>query len=168
MFAGHETTTGLLGNSIVALAEHDDQRSLLRKQPGMVANAVEELLRYDSPAQIAVRTTTAPVRAGATTIPAGANVALIIGAANRDPRQFPDADQLRLDRLDPRPISFGSGIHHCLGAALTRLEMRVALPGFLDTFGKYTLDHANLSWKQSATLRGPTQLRIHPEQGAHG
>ena len=160
MFAGHETTTALLGNSIVALAEHVDQRALLREQPDLVDNAVEELLRYDSPAQIAVRTTTAAVRAGATTIPAGANVALMIGAANRDRRRWPDADQLRLDRIDPKPISFGSGIHHCLGAALTRLEMRVALPAFLNAFGNYTVDHQTVTWKQTATLRGPTHLQV--------
>jgi cytochrome P450 len=160
MFAGHETTTNLLGNSIVALAANVDQRALLREKPDLVDNAVEELLRYDTPAQVAVRTTTAPVQAGATTIPTGANVGLMIGAANRDRRRWPDADQLRIDRPDPRPISFGNGIHHCLGAALARLEMRVALPALLDAFGDYSIDDTAITWKQSTTLRGPTHLRI--------
>ena len=160
MFAGHETTTGLLGNTIVALANSPDQRSLLREQPGLIDNAIEEFLRYDPPAQIAVRTTTAPVQAGDTTIPRDANVGLMIGAANRDLRRWTDADQLRLDRPDPKPISFGRGIHHCLGAALTRLEMRVAVPAFLDSFGDYRIDPGSLIWKQSNTLRGLNQLRV--------
>jgi pimeloyl-[acyl-carrier protein] synthase len=160
MFAGHETTTSLLGNAITALAAHPDQRTLLRTNGDLVANAIEELLRYDTPAQIAVRTTTAPVQAGATTIPAGANVGLVIGAANRDLKRWSDANELRLDRIDPKPISFGHGMHHCLGAALTRLEMRVALPALVDAFGDYTIDHDTVTWKQSTTLRGPTHLRI--------
>ncbi len=161
MFAGHETTTGLLGNAIVALAANPEQRTLLRRRPDLLDNAVEELLRYDTPAQIAVRTTTASVQAGATTIPPGANVALMIGAANRDRRRWPDANELRVDRPDPKPISFGHGIHHCLGAALTRLEMRVALPAILDAFGDYTIDDDATIWKQSSTLRGPMLLKVH-------
>jgi len=164
MFAGHETTTGLIGNALIALAEYPDQRSLLRKQPELLDNAIEELLRYDPPAQIAVRTTTAPVQAGNTTIPTGANVALMIGAANRDTRRWPDAHILRLDRPNPKPLSFGHGIHHCLGAALTRLEMRVAIPALLDSFGDYTTDRSSTTWKQSTTLRGPTSLRVEREQ----
>jgi len=160
MFAGHETTTGLLGNSIVALARFPEQRALLRANTALIDNAIEELLRYDTPAQIGVRTTTGPVEAGTTTIPAGANIALLIGAANRDTRKWPDADQLRLDRPNPNPISFGHGIHHCLGAALARLEMRVALPAFLNDFGDYTVDHKTAVWKRSNTLRGLTHLNV--------
>lgn len=163
MFAGHETTTGLLGTSIVALAAHPDQRSLLREQPHLVDNAIEELLRYDPPVQTGVRTTTGPVQAGSTTIPAGTNVSLMIGAANRDTRRWPDADLLRLDRPNPKPLSFGHGIHHCLGAALTRLEMRIALPAFLESFGDYTIDQNAITWKQSTTLRGLTKLRVQRE-----
>jgi pimeloyl-[acyl-carrier protein] synthase len=162
MFAGHETTTSLLGNSIVALAKHPEQRELLAMRTDIIDNAIEELLRYDSPVQMAVRQTTAPVQAGTTTIPAGANVGLIIGAANRDLRWAPDADQLRLDRPNPSPISFGSGIHHCLGAALSRIEMRVALPAFLQRFGEYRINQDNIRWKQSSMLRGPTHLPLEP------
>jgi len=160
MFAGHETTTGLLGNTVVALSRFPDQRLLLREHPDLIDNAIEEFLRYDPPAQIGVRTTSGPVQAGRVTIPEGANVALMIGAANRDPRRWPDADQLRIDRLDPKPLSFGHGIHHCLGAALTRLEMRVAVPAFLESFGDYAIDPDSLAWKQSTTLRGPTTLKV--------
>lgn len=163
MFAGHETTTGLLGTTILALSEHPDQRRLLRDQPDLIDNAIEEFLRYDSPAQTAVRTTTGPVQAGSVTIPPGANVALMIGAANRDTRRWSDAEQLRIDRPDPKPLSFGHGIHHCLGAALTRLEMRAAIPAFLDSFGDYAIDPDAVTWKQSNTLRGVARLTVQRE-----
>lgn len=163
MFAGHETTTGLLGNTILALSKSPDQRSLLRDRPDLIDNAIEEFLRFDPPAQTAVRTTTGPVQAGSVTIPAGANVALMIAAANRDTRRFPDADQLRVDRPDPKPLSFGHGIHHCLGAALTRLEMRAAVPAFVNSFGDYTISPSSPIWKQSNTLRGLTKLTVHRE-----
>ncbi len=94
------------------------------------------------------------------TEPGGSNVALNIGAANRDRRRWPDADRLRLDRQDPRPISFGHGIHHCLGSSLARLEMRIAVPAFVDAFGDYTVDSADVEWKRSHTLRGPTRLVV--------
>ncbi|MFN3217359.1 MAG: cytochrome P450 [Acidimicrobiales bacterium] len=165
MFAGHETTTGLLGSTLLALSRYPEQRAMLIERPHLIDNAIEEFLRFDPPAQIAVRTTTGPVTAGSVIIPAGANVALMIGAANRDARRWPDADQLRIDRPDPRPISFGHGIHHCLGAALTRLEMRAAVPAFLDRFGAYTVDPASLTWKQSNTLRGPTTMRVRRGHG---
>ncbi|MFV0260677.1 MAG: cytochrome P450 [Acidimicrobiales bacterium] len=162
MFAGHETTTGLIGNAICALAAHPDQRALLRSQPDLIGNAVEELARYDPPAQITVRRTTGPVEAGDTTIPGGANLSVLLGAANRDRRKWPDADRLRLDRPDPNPISFGSGLHYCLGAALARLETRIALPAFLDAFGDYTVDTTGATWKRSNMLRGPTSLIVRP------
>lgn len=167
MFAGHETTTGLLGTTLLALAQNPEQRQLLREQPALIDNAIEEFLRYDPPAQIAVRRTTGPVQAGDVTIPSGANVALMIGAANRDPRRWPDADQLRIDRSDPKPISFGHGIHHCLGAALTRLEMRIAIPAFLQDFGDYAIDEDSLRWKLSTTLRGVTALKVRREAHRH-
>ena len=165
MFAGHETTTGLIGTTLLALHHHPDQRALLRRQPDLISNAIEEFLRYDPPAQIAVRTSTGPVEAGDVTIPAGANIALMIGAANRDPRRWDDADQLKIDRPDPSPISFGHGIHHCLGAALTRLEMRVAIPAFLVEFGDYQIDEDSVVWKSSRTLRGITEMRVRRGRG---
>ena len=160
MFAGHETTTGLLGNTIIALNNFPEQRLLLRQQPHLIDNAIEEFLRFDPPAQVSVRTTTGPVQAGETSLPAGANVALMIGAANRDPRRWTNADELCIDRVNPAPLSFGHGIHHCLGAALTRLEMRVAIPAFLESFGDYTVIPDSIEWKQSTTLRGPKALKV--------
>lgn len=160
MFGGHETTSGFLGNSIVALARHPDQRALLRARPDIVDNAIDELLRFDSPAQFTGRVTTQPITVGGHTIPAGQTIALMIGAAHRDLRRCPDANELRLDRPDPKPISFGHGIHHCLGASLARLEARVALPRFLEAFGDYTIDLASATWRRSHALRGPTELIV--------
>jgi cytochrome P450 len=160
LFAGHETVTGMLGNALVALAAHPDQRELLRSTPSIVPNAVEELLRYDSPAQVSGRQAIRDVTIGDGTITAGENIALMIGAANHDKRRWPDADTLRLDRPDPKPLSFGFGAHHCLGAALARTELRFALPPLLARLRDYTVDPDRITWKRSLALRGPTQLPI--------
>ncbi len=150
----------MLGNTLVALARHPDQRTLLRDNPDLIENAVEELLRFDPPAQVSGRQATADFEVAGVTIRRGDNIGLMIGAANRDKRRWSDADELRLDRPDPRPISFGFGAHHCLGAALARLELRIALPVLLDTLGDYTIDPARTVWKRSFALRGPTSLPL--------
>jgi pimeloyl-[acyl-carrier protein] synthase len=160
LFAGHETTTALIGNSLVALAQHPEQRALLRDHPELIDNAVEELIRFDTSVQAAPRSTTAPISVGGTTIPAGQQVAILWGLVNRDVRRWPDADKLRLDRPDPKPLSFGHGIHHCLGASLARMELRVAIPAFLEAFGDYQLNPATTKWKRSLSMRGPTVLPI--------
>ncbi len=160
LFAGHETTTGLIGNSLVALAQHPDQRTLLRDRPELIDNAVEELIRFDTSVQATPRSTTASISVGGKTIPAGKQVTILWGLVNRDVRRWPDADKLRLDRPDPKPLSFGHGIHHCLGASLARLEMRVAIPAFLDAFGDYQINPASNHWKRSLSVRGPTSLPI--------
>lgn len=160
MFAGHETTTGLLGNAIVALAQHPEQRELLRSKPGLIDNAVEELLRFDPPVQTSARVANEDLVIGGRTIRKGATIALMVGAANRDIRQWPDANELRLDRQDPKPISFGHGTHYCLGASLARLETKVALPAFLSSFGDYTVDLGTANWKRSHTLRGLLSLSV--------
>lgn len=160
LFAGHETMTGLLGTSLIALAIHRDQRELLRSTPDLVDNAVEELLRWDPPVQVSARQATADISIGTTTIRKGDNVGLLIGAANRDKRRWPDADELHLDRPNPQPLSFGFGAHHCLGAALARMQLRTVLPLLLDRLGDYEIDLANTSWKRSFALRGPTKLPL--------
>jgi cytochrome P450 len=160
LFAGHETVTGMLGNALVALARHPEQRALFRARPDMTANAVEELLRFDSPAQVTGRQATGAFTVAGVTIKRGDNIGLMIGAANRDRRRWRDADELRLDRPDPKPLSFGVGAHHCLGAALARMELRLALPVLLDTLGDYTVDLERTIWKRSFALRGPTVLPI--------
>lgn len=162
MGAGFETTANLLGNATVALATHPGQRDLLRRSPDLWPNAVEELIRYDTSVRRDIRHTVAPLTVGGVTIPAGANVLLMLDAANHDPRHYDDPDDLRLDRIDPRPISFGHGIHHCLGANLARLELKIGLQCLLDAAGDFTVDPAGVVWKRSTTLRGPSRLPLRP------
>jgi cytochrome P450 len=126
--AGFETTTGLLSNGLLALIDAPEQAALLRARPELAGAAVEELLRYDTPVQMLYgRTATEEMLVGELEISAGQRFVTIVGAANRDPRQFSDPDQLRVDRDEGRPLSFGGGIHHCLGAALARLETEVMM-----------------------------------------
>jgi pimeloyl-[acyl-carrier protein] synthase len=160
MFAGHETTSALLGNSIVALAHNPDQRALLIRQPNLIENAVEELIRFDTSVPATARTATDDITIAGRNVKRGERIGIMWGVANRDPTRFPDANKLLLDRTDPRPISFGHGIHHCLGAALARLELKVAVPAFLAAFGEYSIDPDSIQWNQSLGLKGPTVLRI--------
>jgi cytochrome P450 len=160
LLAGHETTTGAIGNAIVAFARHPEQRALLSERPDLWPNAIEELLRYDTAIQTDPRVALEDVTIGDTTIESGQNVTVMLGAANRDPRRFDRPDRLCVDRTDPSPISFGHGIHHCVGAALARLELRVALPAVLDAFGDYTVDEAAIEWKTSLAFRSPVRLPV--------
>lgn len=161
MVAGHDTTTGLLGNGMLALARFPEQRSWIRDNPDQWPNAVEELIRFDTSVKSDPRTAKHDIRLGEHTIPAGANVIAMLAMANRDQRRFDEPDVLRLDRVDPSPISFGHGIHYCIGANLARMEIRKGLQRLLKTFGDYTIDSSDVEWKQSITLRGPSKLRIH-------
>jgi pimeloyl-[acyl-carrier protein] synthase len=165
LFAGHETVTGALGNALVALDRNPDQRRLLLDRPEIIDSAVEELLRYDSSVQVSARSTTGPIQIGNVTIPQKAVVGVFIGAANRDPRRWSDADQLDVERVDNTPIMFGHGIHHCLGAALARLEMKTALPPLLRRFESGSLDLGRVQWKKSFILRGPTYLPARISEG---
>lgn len=160
LFAGHETVTGMLGNALVSLVKFPQQRELLKNNPGLIENAVEELLRFDTPAQVTGRQATANLTIGGKQIRKGANIGLMIGAANRDRRRWPDADELRLDRPDARSIAFGFGPHHCLGAALARMQLRMTLPPLLNALGDYTIDLSRASWKKSFALRGPLSLPL--------
>ncbi len=158
MGAGFETTSGLLGSSIVHLADHPDQRRLLREQPDLWPNAVEELLRFDTPVKVLPRGTTAPIELGGEHIPAGSNLILSLMNGHRDPDQYDDPYELRLDRPDPRPIAFGHGAHYCIGAALARMEARIGLRALLDRYGDYTIER--LAWRPSMNLRNQTELVI--------
>lgn len=160
LFAGHETVAGALGNALVALARFTGQRELLHNRPELIDNAVDELLRFDSPVQVSGRQATSDITIGARTIPAGDNIAVMIGAANRDNRQWPDPDEVRLDRPDPKPISFGFGAHHCLGVALARMELRLTIPPLLQHLGDFTVDPDSTTWKRSFALRGPLVLPL--------
>jgi cytochrome P450 len=157
--AGFETTTNLLGNGLVALTAHPEQRARLRVDPSIAASAVEELLRYDSPVQIVSRVSTEQVALLGATVPAGAHVVAYLGAANRDPARFPDPHRLDLTRPDSAPLSFGGGVHYCLGAPLARLEAQIAFPALLARYPRLALA-ARPERRNSLTLRGYTRIPI--------
>lgn len=158
MGAGFETTSGLLGSSILHLAEHPDQRRLVRDQPDLWPNAVEELLRYDTPVTSLVRSASEPIELGGQSIPAGANLLISLAHGHRDPTRYDQPYALRLDRPDPRPLAFGHGPHHCLGAALARMEVRIGLRALLERYGEYEID--DIAWRRSMNLRNQTRLTI--------
>jgi cytochrome P450 len=132
--AGFETTTHLLGNAVIALTRNPDQIRRWRAYPGLSTNAVEELLRYDSPVQLNSRVLHDDVTIDGQRVPGGRVVFTLLGAANRDPDRFADPDRLDLGREDVRPMSFGGGPHFCLGASLARIEAAVALPALFEAF----------------------------------
>lgn len=159
--AGHETTVNLIGNGVVALLRNPDQLALLRARPDLATNAVDEFLRYDSPVQQTRRITVAPHTVRDTEIPAGSFVIACLGSANRDERYWgPTADSLVLDRADAhRHVSFGAGPHHCLGAALARLEGRLAISRLVTRFPNLALN-GDVVWNGRLNLRGATTVPI--------
>jgi len=159
--AGHETMVTLIAGGTLALLRHPDQLALLRDDPGLVDNAVEELLRYDSPVQVSRRITLEPVSVSGINIPAGAFVMASLGSANRDEGFFgPDAGELRLDREKARQhMSFGAGPHHCLGASLARLEAAIAVTRLTARFPGLALD-GEVTWNGRFNLRGPAHLPV--------
>jgi cytochrome P450 len=159
--AGHETTVNLIAGGTLALLRYPDQLALLREDPGLTGNAVEELLRYDSPVQASRRITLEPVTIGGVDIPAGSFVMASLGSANRDESFWgPDAAELRLDRENARQhVSFGAGPHHCLGASLARLEASIALGQLAARFPRLALD-GDVTWNGRITLRGPAHLPV--------
>ena len=158
--AGHETTVNLIGNGLLALLRHPDQLALLRQDLALVPGAVEELLRYDSPVQRTARMTTEEVEIGGRRIAKGAMVVTAIGAANRDPAQFTDPDRLDVTRRDVRHVSFGYGIHFCLGAPLARVEGQIALGTLLRRAPRLALAETEPEWRESSVLRGLKRLRV--------
>jgi cytochrome P450 len=157
--AGFETTTNLLTNSVVALLRHPEQLDRLREQPDLAPSAVEELLRFDSPVQITRRLVMEPVELGGVSVAAGERVVAYLGAGNRDPQRFADPDVLRLDRPDNAPLSFGGGIHYCLGAPLARLEAQVALPKLARRFPNLALA-GEPERRDSLSIRGYTKALV--------
>ncbi len=163
LVAGHETTVNLLGNGILALHSAPEQFAALRADPDLVPAAVEELLRFDGPVNLAtVRYTRAATEVGGVVIPADRFVLLSLGSANRDPDRFPDADSLRLDRDAGGHLAFGHGPHYCAGAPLARLETEVALRALLDRFPRLSVvaGDAQPKWRDSMLIRGVEVLRV--------
>ncbi len=137
--AGHETTTNLIGNGLYALLEWPEEKARLIARPDLIRSAVEELLRFESSNQLGNRVTTRTVEIGGVTMPAGTFVTIGIGAANRDPAEFPDPDRLDVAREPNRHLAFGSGAHVCAGLNVARLEGRIAIGRFLARFPRYAL-----------------------------
>ena len=135
LVAGHETTMNLIGNGLLALLRHPDQLALLRSRPELMASAVEELLRYDSPVRRAVRTAREDAVVDGQPVRAGEQVVALLDAANHDPTVFADPDALDLTRDARRHVAFGAGPHHCLGAALARAEAQIALTALISLPG---------------------------------
>ena len=157
--AGHETTVNLIGNGLLALYRNPDQLRLLQRDPSLTANAIEELLRYDSSVQLTSRTTLEDVEVGGVAVAKGESVLCLLGAANRDPAAYPDPDRLDITRANIRPLSFGGGIHFCLGAQLARIEGEIAIATLLRRLPTLRLDDAERpDWRQTFVLRGLNRL----------
>jgi len=137
--AGHETTTNLIGNGLVTLLAHPEEKQRLIDHPDLIKTAVEEMLRYESSNQLGNRMTVEPVELGGERLPPGTPVTLGIGAANRDPAQFADPERFDVGRNPNRHLAFATGAHQCAGMALARLEGAIAISRFLKRFPDYAL-----------------------------
>jgi len=158
---GNDTATGALGGAVQLLAARPDQRALLAAAPELVPDAVEELLRLTSPVQGLARTATRDVRLHGTTIPAGRKVLLLYGAGNRDPRKYgPDADALDVRRRPSQVLSFGQGHHHCLGAAIARLQIAVSLEELLARIPSFSVDEDAVAWAPGPYVRRPLAVPL--------
>lgn len=158
--AGTETVARLLGWAGAVLAAHPDQRAQLVADPGLVPNAVEELLRYEAPSPVQGRWTTAPVERHGTRIPEGSKVLLLTGSAGRDERAFADPDRFDVRRRFDQHLSFGYGIHFCIGAALARLEGKVAIEETLARFPAWDVVEEDSEFLFTSTVRGYSRLPV--------
>ena len=162
LVAGHETTVNLIGNGTLALLQHRDQWAALVDDPSLAPNATEELLRYDSPVQLTGRFAMEDAEIAGVTIHPGTWVSLVLGSANRDPRAFDDPDTLDIRRNVGRIMSFGMGIHFCLGSPLARLEGELAFGALARAFPDLRLATDAPEWRPGLVLRGLKTLQVHP------
>jgi pimeloyl-[acyl-carrier protein] synthase len=160
LIAGHETTVNLIGNGTLALLRHPDQLRRLRDNPALIGSAIEELLRFDGPVQRTARIPSEDVVIDGRKIAKGEMVMPFIGAADRDPAQFPEPDRLDIGRTDNRHIAFGWGIHFCLGAPLARVEGQIALNTLVERFPQLALATETPEFRESLTLRGLKSLPV--------
>jgi cytochrome P450 len=160
LFAGHETTTNHIANGLLALLCFPDQMSRLRENPALAPAAVEELLRYDGPNGAQVRIVREPQVLHGKELKPGERVFILLNAANRDPRAYPDPDRVRLDRDGPPHLAFGFGLHICLGFPLARLEGQIALPAVLERWPGLALAGGPLEWLNSMVFRGMKAMPV--------
>lgn len=160
LVAGNETTTNLIGNGVRALLRHPGQLALLRERPDLLPSAVEELLRYDAPVQLDARAARRDVDLGDVAVKEGTLVTLLIGSANHDPDRFSEPGKLDITRSGQPNISFGRGIHHCLGAPLARLEGRIALEVLLERFDRLDFGTRPPKYRPNIVLRGLEHLDV--------
>jgi cytochrome P450 len=158
--AGNETTTRLIGWAGKLLAEHPEQRAQLVADPSLIPNAVEELLRYEAPSPVQARVVTKDVEWHGQTVPEGSVMLLLNGSGNRDEREFPDADRFDIHRRIGHHLSFGYGIHFCLGSHLARLEGRIAVEEVLKRFPEWDVDWDNAVQAHTSTVRGWERLPV--------
>jgi cytochrome P450 len=167
LVAGNETTTNLLGTGMLALLRHPSEWERLVADASLIPNAIEEMLRYDGPAQAIVRLAAEDTEIAGHPIPKGSRVLLLLGAANRDPRRFPEPDRFDVTREVQGHIAFGHGVHFCLGAPLARLEAKVVLEELLRRVRRFSFapgQEGHIDWGQAFIVRGPKSLRLKAER----
>jgi len=160
LVAGNETTVNLIGNGVLALLRHPEQLQRLRGDPSLIPAAVEELLRYDSPVQLDLRRVVEDCEVNGFPVKRGDDIMVLIGGANRDPEQFDNPDKLEIGRSESSHISFGRGIHACIGAALARMEARIAIEALLERFSSIRLAGPPPRFRGSIVLRGLESLPV--------
>ncbi len=162
LLAGNETTTNLIGNGLLALCRNPEQQDRIRANRELIPSAIEEMLRYDPPVQMTLRIPTAATNVGGTDIAEGSLAFILLAAANRDPAHFPSPEKFDIARGPNEHVSFGEGIHFCLGAPLARLEGAIAIESMLEKFPRLQLANpeAKLEYRGSMALRGLSELRL--------
>jgi cytochrome P450 len=160
LIAGHVTTANLIGNGVLLLMEHPDQLQLLQRDPALINPAIEEMLRFESPGKIVGRTSLIDRQLGGCTIRAGQRVIVLLGAANRDPGQFPDPERFDITRTPAAHLAFGGGPHFCLGAALSRAEAQETLRQLLPLLTGWRLAPEAPAWRVSDTFRALEKLHL--------
>ena len=160
LFAGHETTRNLIGNGMYTLLKNPQQTAELREKPEMIRSAVEELLRFESPVQFTARVLKEDIEVCGQYIPKGWTVLCMLGAANRDPKQFKEPNQLNLNRLNNQHLAFSAGLHFCIGAQLARLEGQIAILNLVQRFPKMKLTGPRPEWASTFGFRGLKSLPV--------
>jgi cytochrome P450 len=160
LLGGLETTTHLLGNALLYLSAHPELMARLHAEPALVPKFVEEILRYDGPSQSLPRMTTEETTLAGVTLPRGAMVLALVGSANRDERLYPAPDSFDLERGSQGGLQFGHGIHFCIGAALARMEARLALEAIVTRYARVTRPAGEITYNRTLTVRGPVALPL--------